>query len=147
MSALRRMRAWSLGEQVVAALLGGAAALIGEIRFEHREALGETWHAWVPIAYLTLLLIVGGTALVRFQRGGRQVLLMLFGLAIAVGALGIWFHADGHPARAIVQVVTIWLSKLGSDGGIKIGSVPPVLAPGAFVGIGVLGLLACRQRV
>jgi hypothetical protein len=145
-SAWRRIRAWSLGEQIVAGLLAGAGMLLGEIRFEHREALGETWHAWVPLAYVALLLIVGGTALLRFQGGGRQVLLVLFCLALGVGAAGIWFHSDGHPAHALARMASTWLTKPGTDGGIKVGSDPPVLAPAAFIGIGILGLLACSRR-
>jgi hypothetical protein len=146
MSAWQRIGALSLGQQVIAALLVGAAMLIGEIRVEHREVLGETWHAWVPLAYLTLLLIVGGVALFRFQHGGRRILLVLFALALVVGGSGMWFHSEGHPIRAVDRVATVWLSKPGTDGGIKIGSAPPLLAPGAFVGIGLLGLLACRRR-
>ena len=32
-------------------VLGGAAFLLADIRFEHREVLGETWAAWIPLAY------------------------------------------------------------------------------------------------
>ena len=54
-------------ESVVAGVLGGAAMLLAEIRFEHREVLGETWVAWLPIAYAALLLVAGSAALVRFR--------------------------------------------------------------------------------
>ena len=46
-----RPRAVTLNEQVIAVLLGGAAMLLVELRFEHREALGESWHAWLPLGY------------------------------------------------------------------------------------------------
>src|SRR5207302_10597476 len=49
-----RMAWWherSLNELVVAAVLGGSALLLLEVRFEHREVLGETWRAWLPLAY------------------------------------------------------------------------------------------------
>ena len=38
-------------------LLGGLAMLVVELRFEHREALGETWHAWIPLAYAAATLL------------------------------------------------------------------------------------------
>src|SRR5262249_57107202 len=60
---IERLRALTLNEQVIAALLGGAGLLLVEIRFEHREALGETWHAWLPLGYLLLLLLAGIAAL------------------------------------------------------------------------------------
>ena len=116
---MRRILSLSLGEQVIAALLAGAALLLAEVRFEHREVLGETWHAWLPLG---------------------------FGLALALGAVGVWFHAGGHPVRALGQVAGAWLLPPGHDGGVEVGSAPPVLAPGAFAGIGLLGLLACLRR-
>jgi hypothetical protein len=141
-----RLRELSLNEQVIAALLGGAALLLVELRFEHREALGETWHAWIPIGYLAVLVVAGAVALGRFHHGGRRVLAALFGLALIIGALGLWFHADGHPLRALGQVAGAWLSAPGSDAGVKVGSEPPALAPAAFMGLGLLGLLSSVRR-
>jgi hypothetical protein len=140
-----RIMTLTLGEQVTAALLGGAALLLVELRFEHREVLGETWHAWLPLGYLALLLFAGTVALVFFHRGGRRVLAALFGLALVIGVLGLWFHADGHPLRALGEVASAWLAPPGSDAGIKVGSQPPALAPAAFVGLGLLGLMSCRR--
>jgi hypothetical protein len=145
-SVLTRLAAMTLGEQVVAALLGGAALLLVELRFEHREALGETWRAWLPLGYLAVLLVAGSTALARFHRGGRRVLVTLFGLALALGALGMWFHSQGHPVHALGQIVDAWLSRPGSDAGVQIGSAPPVLAPAAFIGVGILGLISCLRK-
>ena len=133
-------------ELVVAGVLGGAAMLLAEIRFEHREVLGETWAAWIPLAYAALLLLAGGLALLRFRRGGREVLRALFAAGIAIGALGIWFHSGGHPARKTAQVLSAFALEPGKDGGIKIGSEPPPLAPAAFCGLGFIGLIACRRR-
>ncbi len=138
-------RAWTQGELIVAALLGGASMLLVELRFEHREVLGETWRAWLPLVYAALLIVGGGAALLRFRRGGRRVLGVLFGLAVVIGALGLWFHSDGHPLRALGQLGGAWWIPLGKDGGVKIGSQPPTLAPAAFLGIGLIGLLACRK--
>jgi len=142
---VERLRALSLNEQVIGALLGGAGLLLVEIRFEHREALGETWHAWLPLGYLALLLVAGSAALLTFHRGGRRVLAALFGLAMVIGALGLWFHSGGHPFHALGQVVDAWLSKPGSDGGVQVGSSPPALAPAAFLGLGLLGIVSCRK--
>jgi len=136
-------RAWSVNERIVAAVLGGAALLLAEIRFEHREVLGETWHAWLPLGYAALLLLAGGAALLRWRQGGRQILAALFALGFVVGALGIWFHSDGHPLTHTLQVLAAWLVPPGQNGGIKIGSQPPALAPTAFWGLASIGLIAC----
>jgi len=136
-------RARSLSERVVAAVLAGSALLLAEVRFEHREVLGETWRAWLPLGYAALLLIGGGAALFRWRRGGRPVLAALFALAFVVGALGIWFHSGGHPLTHLVRVLSAWRLPPGQDGGMKIGSAPPVLAPADFWGLGAIGLIAC----
>ena len=136
----------TLNEQVVAALLGGAGLLLAEIRFEHRQVLGETRLAWIPLVYAGLLLLAGSLALWRWNAGGRRVLAALFALAIVVGALGLWFHSGGHPLSQLGRVAAAFLLEPGKDGGLKIGSQPPALAPGAFLGIGALGLLACWKE-
>jgi len=133
-------------EAVVASVLVGAAMLLAEIRFEHREALGETWHAWIPLAYAALLLVAGGVALLRFRRGGREVLRVLFAAAVAVGLAGIWFHSGGHPTRIAARVLSAFALEPGKDGGVKIGAEPPPLAPAAFCGLGFIGLIACRRQ-
>ena len=44
------LRSRTVNEVIVAALLLGAGFLLVEVRFEHREVLGEIWVAWVPLA-------------------------------------------------------------------------------------------------
>jgi hypothetical protein len=127
------------------AVLGGAALLLGEVRFEHREVLGETWAAWIPLAYAALLVVIGGAAVLRFDHGGRGVLRVLFAAALVVGSLGIWFHSAGHPFRVVEQVAAAFALEPGKNGGIKIGSEPPPLAPAAFCGLGLVGLIACGR--
>lgn len=136
----------SLNERVVAAVLGGAALLLAELRFEHREVLGETWHAWLPLGYAALLLLGGGAALLRWQRGGRRILAALFALGFVIGALGIWFHSGGHPLTHVLQVLSAWHLPPGQNGGIKVGTQPPTFAPAAFWGLGSIGLIACFTR-
>src|SRR3954468_4475508 len=145
--AIRRLAAaWSAidrDRRSSAALLGGATLLLFELRFEHREVLGETWRSWIPLAYSAVTLLAGFVALLRWNRGERRVLAVLFGAGIAGGLLGFWFHSGGHPGSAIHAVLRIFWIPPGQDGGIRIGSQPPALAPLAFCGLGTLGLLTC----
>ncbi|HXN83953.1 MAG TPA: hypothetical protein VN883_15845 [Myxococcales bacterium] len=131
-------------QRLALALLGGTALLLCELRFEHREALGETWRSWIPLAYAAVTLLAGLVALLRWEAGGRRVLAFLFGAGIAVGLLGFWFHTGGHLLTGLRDVLAAWRIPLGQDGGIKMGSRPPALAPLAFCGLGTLGLLVCR---
>ena len=45
--------------RVAGALPGGVALLLFELRFEHREVLGETWHSWIPLVYSSVTLLAG----------------------------------------------------------------------------------------
>jgi hypothetical protein len=130
-------------QRIAAAVLGGVALLLFELRFEHREVLGETWRSWIPLVYTGVTSLAGVAALVRWEAGGRRVLAVLFGIGIAVGLLGFWFHTGGHLVTGLRDVLGAWRVPLGQDGGIKIGSKPPALAPLAFCGLGTLGVLIC----
>jgi hypothetical protein len=130
-------------QRMAAAVLGGVALLLFELRFEHREVLGETWHSWIPLVYTGVTSLAGAVALVRWNAGGRRALAFLFGAGIAVGLLGFWFHTGGHVLTGLRDVLAAWRIPLGHDGGVKIGSKPPALAPLAFCGLGTLGVLIC----
>ncbi len=130
-------------QRIAAFLVGGAALLLFELRFEHREVLGETWRSWIPLVYCGLTLVAGAFALLRWHTWGRGVLGALFALGIAVGMAGFWFHTGGHLLGGIRELLGAWRIPLGQDGGIKMGSRPPALAPFAFCGLGTLGLLVC----
>jgi hypothetical protein len=132
----------SINEVIVAALLLGAVLLLVEVRFEHREVLGQTWVAWIPLVCAALLAVAGAIALVLWRRGGRRVLAVLFALSFLVGALGLWFHSGGHPVREASKALAAWKLKPGDVGKDPVGSEPPPFAPAAFCGLGLLGLIA-----
>ena len=135
----------TLSKLIVISLLGALSLLLVEIRFEHREVLGEAWQSWIPLLYCGAMLALGAAALTRWHRGGRRVLQVGFAVAFLIGLLGLWFHSDGHPLSGVLQVLAAWTLRPGANGGIKLGS-PPVLAPLAFVGLGSMGVLACSWR-
>ena len=137
------LRSRTVNEVIVAALLLGAAFLLVEVRFEHREVLGEIWVAWVPLACAALLLVGGAIALPLWRRGGRNVLTVLFGVAFVIGMIGIWFHSHGQPFAHVAKVLSAWRLHPGQNGGAPVGTEPPALAPAAFCGLGFLGLIAC----
>jgi hypothetical protein len=128
---------------IAALLLGAAALLLVEIRFEHREVLGETWRSWIPLAWSVGTIGFGLLSIAWWHRWGRRALAVCFALAVAVGAAGFWFHTDGRPLRAAHDVISVWSVPPGQNGGLKLGSSPPALAPLAFCGLGLLGLVIC----
>jgi len=135
----------TLARRIAGVLILGAGFLLCEVRFEHREVLGETWRGWIPLACAALLLAAGIPAWLRWSGSGRRLLAGLFALAVAVGLLGAFFHSDGNPAASLRRVAAAWVLPPGKDGGMKPGAAPPLLAPLAFSGLGLLGLLACAS--
>jgi hypothetical protein len=143
---MRSILYWSLNRILVLLLLGGLASLMIDIRWEHRVELGRQWETWIPLVYIGMMLIAGLLGLYQWNSWGRRLLQVGFSLCLIVGALGVWFHSQGDPVGSFRRVLTAWAVPLGSDGGIKTGSTPPEMAPLAFVGLGLIGLLCCSKR-
>ena len=137
---------WSLNRIIVLLLLGGLASLMLDIRWEHRVELGRQWETWIPLVYIGLMLIAGVVGLYWWNSWGRSVLQVGFSLSFIVGALGVWFHGGNDHVGSLLRVLTAWRIPVGTNGGVKIGSTPPELAPLAFVGLGIIGFLACSKR-
>ena len=64
-------------------------------------------------------------------------MLLLFVGSMAVGVTGVYFHSHGFFKRVLTTSIRSWTDKemTHPDG-------PPLTAPMAFVGFGVLGALA-----
>jgi len=65
------------------------------------------------------------------------------GLNAAIKALVYRAESMDIRVTGLRNVLLAWRVPLGQDGGIKMGSQPPALAPLAFCGLGFLGLLVC----
>ena len=143
---MRAIQSWSLNRILVLLLLGGLASLILDIRWEHRVELGRQWQTWIPLVYIGAMLVVGIISLYRWEGWGPKVLQLGFGLALIVGLLGVWFHGGKDLVGDLRQIVLAWTIPLGTNGGTKVADDPPVIAPLAFVGLGLIGFLACSRR-
>jgi hypothetical protein len=125
-----------------AAMSGGFFLLLCEIRFEHRAAVIDDWRPWIPIVFCGLMVILIPLATFAFGRAGRRLLIGLYGLTMCVGALGGFFHSEGHFVARLMEIVTVWTGSLQSGAAIK-AAHPPLLAPFAFMGLGSIGLIFC----
>jgi hypothetical protein len=143
---VKSILSWSLNKILVLLLLGGLASLMIDIRWEHRVELGRQWETWIPLVYIGMMLIAGVVGLYRWHGWGRRLLQVGFLVCVIVGALGTWFHSKGDPVGNFRRVGTAWTLPPGNNGGVKIGSNPPEMAPMAFVGLGLMALLCCAKR-
>lgn len=189
-------RFWTLNKWITLGILGAFAALLLEIRFDHRHVLGEHWQAWAPLIYSGTMLIVGSAAIALWDRGGRALLFWGFAIALAVGSVGFWMHNMGQPTEGVERILSAWSQPItaehehgegehaegkdmhkestegndaqathseneqaedshaedshaeGTEGEHAEAALqkPPVLAPLAFFGLGLLGMLSCARR-
>ena len=166
------MKFWTLNKWIALGILGAFATLLLELRFDHRHVLGEHWQAWAPLIYSGTMLVAGSIALALWDRGGRALLFWGFALALAVGSVGFWMHTMGQPVKNVERILAAWSQPINAEhsqssegahaenthdestegqhaeGGHSEAALqkPPVLAPLAFCGLGLLGMLACARR-
>jgi hypothetical protein len=130
----------TLNKAIVLILMAGFGVVLVQVRFDHRAVVGEDAIAWIPIVYSIAMIIASALGLLFWRRGGRQVLLVGFLLAIVVGLAGFWFHTNGRLVRSVQHEFSAWVRKIPDE------DKPPALAPLAFAGFGILGALACAKR-
>ena len=120
-------------------LVGGFLLMMIDIRFEHRQVVGEIQIAWLPIFYSMAMLVLIPLGVALWKNVGRYILAVCYVGAIIVGMLGIYFHSDGHLIARLQEVVSVWqawVTKIDPNGPFY----PPILAPFAFLGLGSIGL-------
>ena len=123
----------------------GFLILMLEVRFEHREVVGENWKAWIPIVYSGLMLLCVPLATALFNRGGKKLLLALYALGAFLGLFGVWLHAHKHLFARLAEVMAVW-QHLVNKIDPSVPFHPPVLAPLAFMGLASLGLVVTLEK-
>lgn len=133
--AVRRRGRVTLRQGLLFIYILGSIGLVAELLL--LEHLKE-WRQQVP-----LVLLVSGLVLVAVNLVCRQpVVLRIFRLAMLAyvlgGIVGFWFHIDGNMAFELEMnsKLTGWDLVSRTAGGAL-----PVLAPGALVQLGLIGLL------
>jgi hypothetical protein len=90
---------------------------------------------WIPVALAPALMLSAGAAIVS-RRAARTLLPATSLAAIAVGAVGFYFHARGVAKRAGGLKKPLYNTIYG----------PPIFAPLLFAACGTLGMLAAMLR-
>jgi hypothetical protein len=125
------MRAGNLQPTLAAATAASSAAMGFEVYLEHyRGSFGDKW-MWTPVV-LSPPLAVAGVAGMFSERAAKTVLPAVSALYLADGAVGVWTHVQGVRKKPGGFENATYNLVMG----------PPLLAPAAFMAIGVLGLLA-----
>jgi hypothetical protein len=132
-----RASQWNLPRFLMLLLAGMFVGLMMDIRVEHVEVVHEKTVAWLPIFFSAIMAVVSFAAFIFWNRAMRWLILLLCIGSMAVGLTGTYLHSHGYPNRILNTSIRSWTDKemTHPDG-------PPLTAPMAFVGFGVLGALA-----
>ena len=123
-----------------ATMFGGFLMLLVDVRFEHRGVFIDDWRPWIPIVLCALNLIAIPISAFFWHRGGKFCMMALYSVCLCAGGLGVLFHADGHLPDRVTELSRVWTSDLRSGAAIR-AKHPPFLAPLAFTGLGMVGLI------
>ena len=127
----RNFRSGRMQCTLAAATAFSALPLGVEIYFEHfRGSFGDKW-MWTPVA-LSPALTAAGIAGIRSERAAKTVLPAVSALYCLDGLIGVVTHVRGVARKPGGFDEPLFNIVMG----------PPLLAPGALLAIGALGLLA-----
>ena len=135
---------WSLNRILLLVLACGYLTLMADVRVEHADRFRKFWQAWIPIYYsgtMAAACLLGTLAWTAARDNVRPTLFWLFALGFVVGGYGLYLHNRGDFADLFHTLVNAWITK------IKHEDVPPQLAPTAFCGLALIGMLATWRRM
>jgi hypothetical protein len=135
------MERWPLARVLMMLLAGAFAGLMSDLRVEHVEVVREQAVAWTPIIFSGVMTVACLVAAIVWNDVVRRIMIVLFGAAMAVGGTGFYLHNHGKFTRVWKRSVNAWV-----DTEMKHSDAPPQTAPLAFVGLGVIGVLASLKR-
>ena len=116
-------------------VLFGAAGLIAELFLTGHY---DSWTQSIPFVVLGWGLAVGASLAYRPNRRRARVFQAVMAIAILTGLIGLWLHYRGNAAFELEIAPTargfdlVWSALRGAI---------PILAPAAFVQLGLLGII------
>lgn len=143
-----KLRTW-----VLLFAAGGFLLTLVEVRYLHRDKLGDEWQAWIPIAYCAV-----AAALAFMLSRSRKANLpsaIFFAFGAVIGGYGTWLHSEGKisPFLDLIVPAVVAHANGDEDEGTETKrkedeSAPPVLAPLGIAGLSgfVLAALLVREE-
>jgi len=131
----------TLNQWIVLGLAAGYATLFFDLRYDHNHVLQHHALAWIPIVHTAAMALVSLMTLALWGKEVRALMVWLSCAGIVVGILGFWLHNHGHPIHGIVTMLSVWVGDHPDP-----TKPPPVLAPLALAGLGLLGIATCISK-
>jgi predicted RND superfamily exporter protein len=130
----------SLRKALVGFLAASCLFLFVEVLYEHREIVSERPIAFAPLVVSALAVLVSLWAFAKWQPQAQKALQVVSVLLLLVGLAGIYFHnaerLKGEHHEEEHEAVEHGKGESHGE-----GEHTPPLAPLAFSGMGILGLI------
>lgn len=141
----------SLNRLIAFLVAGGFLFLFVETRIEHHDVLTEEFIAYVPILFSIIGFVLALFAAFQWQEKWIRVLHVYMFLALVTGLGGIFFHNQDRifgeeKTTATAQQIEAEEVEEAGEPEEEEESEPPLLAPLAFTGLGIVGLLGTYRR-
>ena len=132
------LKNYSLNRLLVLVTATGFAFLLADTTIEHWDLLAREPYAYIPVIFSALGLIFGTIAVLRWDQRWIRVLRIVLIASFVVAAAGFYLHVrEEDDEKPTVQNVQQEPEKEKDK---------PLLAPFAFAGVAVVGLLGTAKR-
>jgi len=128
---------YSLNRLIVAVVAGGFLFLLADMILEHWDILKTEAMSWVPIVFSTFGLIVSTYAFVQWKEKAIRLLQVTLLVSFIVAGVGLYFHIAKDDDDKVTTEQTAVTEKEKDK---------PILAPLAFAGIAIIGLLGTMRK-
>jgi hypothetical protein len=134
------LKSFSINRLIVLLVAGGYLFLFVETLIEHQEVLPGERPAFIPIIASLIGFIISLLSLQSWKEGMISLLKYFLIVTILVGIGGLFFHNEARfqEDQDDVEAISEEIEFEGAEA--------PILAPSAFIGLGILGLIGTGRK-
>ena len=140
------LSSFSINRLIAYIVAGGFIFLLIETRIEHHEVMNEKLVACVPMIVSAVGVLLASLAAFLWKPKLIRVLHFYLILTMLVGLGGMFFHNEDRFEAKHQEETELRDDASHEHDAQQHEEHPPMLAPFAFVGLGVVGLLGTSRR-
>lgn len=136
----------SINRLIACIVAGGFIFLFIETRIEHQEVMNDKLTAWIPMIVSAVGVLLASLTAFQWKPKLIRILHIYLILTMLVGLGGMFFHNEDRFEGKHQEETELRNEESHEHNAQKHEDYPPILAPFAFVGLGVVGLLGTSRR-
>jgi len=133
-------KAFSLNRMIVFITTIGFAVVLLDTTIEHWELLNEELWVYIPVLYCILAISIGIIAVLKWKSKIIRLFQIVLFISFIVSATGLYFHLVEEDDEDVVELTVEQKDKEEKE------KDKPLIAPFAFSGLAVFGLLGTSKK-